>query len=138
MKNLFLILVITVLSIPITFAQSQKTFVKSMTADASTVIVNLEGETKVSEWSEKFIRITTTVQVTNSSEEILKRLVLVGRYAISSEVVDGQMRINMPKLATKVTIRGEFLDEELTYHISVPKGVTVELSADATTTIDVN
>ena len=125
MRHLTLLLILFIFVQTTTFAQSQKTFVKSLSIDASDVVINLEGKAVTSEWNEAFIRVTTTVEVTNFSEEMLKRLVAVGRYNIETEVVDGKMIISMPKLSTKVTIKGELLIEVVSYEVFVPKGTNV-------------
>jgi len=138
MKKLFTLLIISFLFTQASFAQSQKTFVKSLTAHSNSVAVDLEGNTEISEWSEKFIRVTTTIEVTNFNEDILKRLVSVGRYTLETNTEDGVMNISMPKLATKVTIKGQALNEILTYEIFVPKGTTVEVVSETDSTGDVN
>ena len=138
MKKLFTLLIFSFLFTQVTFAQSEKTFVKSMTADASNVVFDLEGNAEVSEWNEKFIRITTTVEVTNFNEDILKRLVSVGRYEFTSTTQDGVMTITLPKIATKVTIRGQMLTEILKYEIFVPAGTNVELATPTLTVSGLN
>jgi len=109
------------------FGQSQKTFVKSLSSNTSNIAVDLVGKTKISEWEESFIRVTTTIELSNFNEEILKRLVSVGRYNIETTTNNDVMIIQMPKLGTKVTIRGQVLSEILTYEILVPEGTTIEI-----------
>jgi hypothetical protein len=48
------------------------------------------------------------------------------------------MTIKMPKLSTKVTIRGQVLNEILTYEILVPEGMTVEMVISPNDTTAVN
>jgi hypothetical protein len=128
MKTIFTFFILSILFVQTSVGQSQKTFVKSLSANASSSIaVDLEGETKVTEWEESFVRVTTTIELSNFSEEILKRLVSVGRYSIETNTSNGIMTIQMPKLVTKVTIRGQVLNEILTYEILVPEGMTVEM-----------
>lgn len=139
MKNISTLLIFCFLCSQSIFAQSQKIFVKSLTADANSVVVDLEGQATVSEWNEKFVRVTTTVEVTNFNEEILKRLVAVGRYALTSTTENGSMQISMPKLTTKLTIKGQTLNEVMSYEILVPAGTTVEVvNSETTTASDVN
>lgn len=137
MKHLLTILFF-LLTVQMSFAQSQKTFVKSLTADAATVVVDLEGQTAVNEWNENFIRVITTVELTNSSEEILKRLVAVGRYSLESETIDGVMTLTMPKLATKVNVKGELLNEIVQYEIFVPQGLSVTVKTHNSPQASVN
>lgn len=127
MKKIFTLLIFSILFVQFSVGQSQKTFVKSLSAHASSIAVDLDGKTQVTEWEESFIRVTTTIELTNFNEEILKRLVSVGRYNIETSTDNGVMTIQMPKLATKVTIRGQVLNEVLTYEILVPEGMTVEM-----------
>lgn len=136
MKTIFTIFILSILAVSTSFGQSQKTFVKSLTANASSIALDLEGKTEIAEWDEAFVRITTTIELSNFNEEILKRLVSVGRYSIETTTNNGVMTIQMPKLATKVTIRGQVLNETLSYEILVPEGITVEVVTspkDATT-----
>lgn len=137
MKQLLSLLFFLLLA-QIGFAQSQKTFVKSLTADAMNIVVDLEGQTAVNEWSEKYIRIITTVELTNSNEEILKRLVAVGRYSLESTTADGVMTLTMPKLDTKVSIQGELLNEIVHYEIFVPQGLHVEVKDHSTAAVHIN
>jgi|VirMetMinimDraft_7_1064189.scaffolds.fasta_scaffold45568_2 hypothetical protein len=138
MKTIFTLFILSILFVPTSFGQSQKTFVKSLTANAPSIAVDLEGKTQVTEWEESFVRITTTIELSNFNEEILKRLVSVGRYSIETSTSNGIMTIQMPKLATKVTIRGQVLSEVLTYEILVPEGMTVEMVASPSNAGTVN
>lgn len=108
-------------------AQSQKTLVKSLTATNDALVATLDGEVTVEEWDEPFIRVTTTVNLTNFDENILKRLVMVGRYSIEATNNEEAMHIGMPKLGTQVTIRGVVLEELVQYQIAVPRGMVVEV-----------
>ena len=127
MKTIFTLFILSFLFVQTSFGQSQKTFVKSLSANASSIAVDLEGKTEITEWDESFVRVTTTIELSNFNEEILKRLVSVGRYSIETTTNNGVMTIQMPKLATKVTIRGQVLNEVLSYQILVPEGMTVEM-----------
>jgi len=127
MKSIFILLLLPILFVQTTFGQSQKTFVKSLTANTSSISVDLGGKTEVTEWEESFVRVTTTITLSNFNEEILKRLVTVGRYNIETTINNGIMTIQMPKLVTKVTIRGQVLNETLSYEVLVPEGMTVEV-----------
>lgn len=124
------------LLVQVCWAQSQKTFIKSLPTAASAIAVQLDGNTEITEWDEQFVRITTTIELTNFSEEILKRLVAIGRYTLETTVKDDVMVINMPKLATKVTIKGQMLNEVLSYKILVPRGITAETTSKNTSSSD--
>lgn len=138
MKTIFTLLIFSIFLVSTSFGQSQKTFVKSLSADAPSIVVDLKGKTEVTEWEESFVRVTTTVELSNFNEEILKRLVSVGRYNIETTTNNGIMTIQMPKLSTKVTIRGEVLNEVLRYEILVPEGMMVEMLNNPKNTETVN
>jgi hypothetical protein len=138
MKKVFTFLIISFLFTQTSFAQSQKTFVKSLAAHSSSIFVDLEGAADISEWSETFIRVTTTIKIRNFNEDILKRLISVGRYTLETTTEDGVMRISMPKLARKVTIKGQALNEVLTYEIFVPSGIAIGIVSQTGATGNVN
>lgn len=139
MKQFITLLFLMVFCTAIGIAQSQKTFIKSIPLEGSqTVSLATAGNIEVTEWDKDYIRITTTVEVLNFSEDILKRLVAVGRYSIETENKDGVLVVNMPKVTTQVTIKGSQLKEVFNYQIEVPKNVTVETAKDVTTTAEIN
>lgn len=127
MKRIFTLLFFLCCCVQINFAQSQKTFVKSLSMQqASTLSIQLDGAIEILEWDQSFVRVTSTIELANFNEEILKRLVAVGRYSLTSNTANGVMTITMPKLATPVTIKGQALKEILSYQVYIPKGITVE------------
>ncbi|MCP4440354.1 MAG: hypothetical protein GY810_15520 [Aureispira sp.] len=140
MKQFITLLFFMTFCTAISVAQSQKTFIKSLPLDGNqNVTLAAAGNVQVSEWDKDYIRITTTVEVLNFNEDILKRLVAVGRYSLESTTKDGALIVTMPKIATQVTIKGSLLKEVFKYEIQVPKNVTVDTQAeDATTTAEVN
>ncbi len=135
MKHIFTILIFTLLFAQSATAQSQKTFVKSLTLESNEILADLDGTMTVSEWDKDFVRITATVNVTNFSEEILKRLFIVGRYSLEAALENEIMVIRMPKLATKVTIKGKELKEKVSYQISVPRGTIVHQKENNTLSV---
>ena len=127
MKKLFTLIIFLMTLTQTTWAQSQKTLIKSLPIEGASIVADLGGTVQTTEWDKDFVRITATVDVKNFSEEILKRLFAVGRYEIVATTKDGVTTLTMPKLATKVTIRGQQLLEEVTYEISVPRGMSLEI-----------
>lgn len=110
------------------WAQSSKTLVKSVSLDGNThVIAALPGAVSVSKWDSDFMRITVVVEVANSTEDILKRLVEVGRYEIQVTEQNGSLLLNMPKIQTPVSIKGTALVEKIRYEISAPQKVHVDV-----------
>ena len=132
MKNL-LTLLILVFAFTATFAQTEKTLTKSVALNEThTAYEMLPGEVAVTEWNESFVRITTTINVENMSENIVKRLVIVGRYSIEAQEdkFGKMMVIKMPKAAHHVTVQGVELAETYTFEINAPKGYKVVVKED--------
>ncbi|MCP4440353.1 MAG: hypothetical protein GY810_15515 [Aureispira sp.] len=135
MKNLITLLVLVLGIATQMAAQSEKTLVKSIALeDANNVVLALNGEIETSEWDKEYVRIETKINVENFDENILKRLVLVGRYNIETTNVDGKIVVEMPSVANFVTVKGVDLQEQLTFQVFVPKGAQVELPQKQTTT----
>ncbi len=128
MKKLLTVLVIVLGLTTIINAQTVKTLTKSVALNQTQkAYAVLPGEVAVSEWNENFIRVTTIVKVENMSENIVKRLVMVGRYSLETkEDKSGDMMfIKMPKVAHHVTVQGVELDESYSFEINYPKGFKV-------------
>ena len=116
------------------YGQVQKTLVKSIATSTTTstsqqAIFQLPGKSVVSLWDEDFIRITTHIKVDNMSESIVKQLLMVGRYTISSNLnEDNQtLLVFMPKMSNIITVQGSQLSEELAFEISIPKGYSTQI-----------
>ena len=132
MKNLFTLLVL-VFAFTTGFAQTEKSLTKSVAVNEThTAFVMLPGEVALSEWDESFIRVTTTIEVENMSENIVKRLVIVGRYSVEAkeDKYGKMMVIKMPKAAHHVTVQGVELVESYKFEINAPKGYRVVVKED--------
>ena len=123
MKNFITTIAIIICFATVSFAQAEQTIIKSLTVETATAVLDLPGEVNTSLWDKDFIRITATIKTTNQGEEILKKLILVGRYDIQSAEVDGQFVITMPKVAHQVIIKGVDLSEVISYEVQLPYGV---------------
>ena len=123
MKNFITTIAIIICFATVSFAQAEQTIIKSLTVETATAVLDLPGEVNTSLWDKDFIRITATIKTTNQGEEILKKLILVGRYDILSAEVDGQFIITMPKVAHQVVIKGVELSEVISYEVQLPYGV---------------
>ena len=123
MKNFIATIAIIICFATVSFAQAEQTIIKSLTVETATAVLDLPGEVNTSLWDKDFIRITATIKTTNQGEEILKKLILVGRYDILSAEVDGQFIITMPKVAHQVVIKGVELSEVISYEVQLPYGV---------------
>jgi hypothetical protein len=130
MKTLFSLAMMILMSATLTFAQSEKTLIKTLTVDAPIAVVELPGEFTVKNWDSDFIKITATVSTGNFSESILKSLIAAGRYDIVSVSENGQMVISMPKSAKKVSISNVALIENLKYEIIVPYGMEIKKTSN--------
>ena len=123
MKNFIATIAIIICFATVSFAQAEQTIIKSLTVETATAVLDLPGEVNTSLWDKDFIRITATIKTTNQGEEILKKLILVGRYDILSAEVDGQFIITMPKVAHQVVIKGVELSDVISYEVQLPYGV---------------
>jgi len=129
-------LLTTLLLLILTFtinAQVSKTLIKSTSIEEThTAFVILPGEVNVNKWDENFIRVTTTVNVANMSENIVKRLIMVDRYSIETkEDKFGKiMVIKMPNIAHYVAVKGVDLIETYTFEVHAPKGYKVVVKQD--------
>lgn len=126
MKRIIILAAVMLCFVTVGFAQAEQTIVKSLVADMNTAVLELPGEVSTSLWDKDFIRITATIKVTNNSDEILKKLVGVGRYDIQTAEKDGQLVITMPKVAHNVIIKGVNLSELIKFEVQLPyhvKGV---------------
>lgn len=125
MKYLFTLMIATVFSVA-AFGQAEKTIVKSIPIQAIAATFELPGETTVAEWDKEYIRITATIQVSNTTEQILARLITVGRYEIQATEVDGEVIIQMPKMMHHIAVKGVELEETIKFEVSVPKNFSVK------------
>lgn len=127
MKNILLILIFSVILLPFSFTQGQKALIKSFNTDSQELVVDMVGRVIINEWDEDLIRVVSNIEINNFSEQVLMRLLVVGRYSITSEIINGAQVIKMPKIAHQVSIKGEMLEEVLEYHIFVPRGTNVNV-----------
>jgi hypothetical protein len=130
----FLILVFTINNLN---AQVNKTLVKSLAVETTTsytskVIVMLPGKVDIKEWNKSFIRITTNIMVKNMSENIVKRLVIVGRYTleVKEDKYGKMMIIKMPNVVHYVAVQGVGLIETYTFEVNAPEGYKVVVKQD--------
>lgn len=130
MRNLILLFILMLGTITMTQAQASKTLVKSVAlAGAEEVIIDLPGLVENSEWDNDFVRVTTYLTVGNMSENIVKQLVLVGRYNLETNLDEatGVLVITMPKISNQVRVKGVALVETLRFEVQAPAGYTVAI-----------
>lgn len=126
MKYLFTLIMTITFSVA-AFGQAEKTIIKSIPIQAIAATFELPGETTVAEWDKEFIRITATIQVTNTTEQILARLITIRRYEFQVTEIDGEVIIQMPKMMHHIAVKGIQLEESIQFEISVPKNFDVKM-----------
>lgn len=126
MKNLFTLIALMFVFATATFAQAEKTLIKSIPAEnMMAALVELPGEVQVSNWDKSFVRVTAVIRVNNTTESILKRLVMVGRYEINIQEDNNSLVLSMPKTEHTVIIKGVNLEEVLSFEVQAPAGMKV-------------
>ena len=131
MKKAYILFVAMFFSLSL-MAQAEKTLVQSINLNGYVAVATvLNGDVEVTEWDKDYIRITSSIELENSTEVILERLVSVGRYALESADEDGEVIIRMPKAAKTVNLRGQELIEKYSFQISVPKNISVRTEIPA-------
>ena len=131
MKNVFTLLILVFGIVATTQAQVEKTLVKSVALEASAnLTVALPGAVEVEEWDKDFVRVTTNLKVENMNENIVKQLVIVGRYNVETATEGQAIVITMPKVANLVTVKGVLLKEVLTFNIAAPEGYEVIIKGE--------
>jgi hypothetical protein len=134
MRKGILLVILTIGMVAMTQAQVSKTLVKSVAlAGAQEVIIDLPGTVENSTWDNDFIRVTTYLTVENMNENIVKQLVLVGRYNLDSNLDEkmGALLISMPKINNQVRVKGIGLVENLRFEVQAPAGYPVSIQQTA-------
>ena len=122
MKNIFTIAILMMIFATASFAQAEKTIVKTITASNSAIAIELPGQVEVKKWDKDYIRVTITVTTENCREEILKRLVDLGRYEIKTSVATGELVLSLPKISNRVFISGDEIFEKFKFEVQIPFG----------------
>lgn len=133
MKKIITLCVFIVGWLAIINAQTTKTLSKSVDLGTTkTIYILLPGAVEVQEWEEDYLRVTTTLVVENMEENIVKRLIMIGRYSLLSQTdkYGKLMVLKMPNVANFVTVKGVDLSEHYTFAIHVPKDHEVIIKDD--------
>lgn len=119
------------------FAQTvEKTLVRSFNLQNSQeVALQLDAPVEVQTWDQKIMRIQMNVRLERGSESMLRSLVQAGRYNIKGELIEGQYVVNVPGLAREVLVNSSALPESISYIISVPEGVHIDLQAGSSVSV---
>jgi hypothetical protein len=129
MKNL-LTLITLILATSFTYGQTEKTVVKTFNLQGSTsVVLDLNGDVEVQEWSESTLRIHMNIKLENSNVHMLKYLLTQGRYNLKLDNTDTGVVITSPGRDKDVVINkeGDTLSETVTYTVFVPQNVSTEI-----------
>lgn len=131
MKKFFLTWMTLIGIAALTLGQTQKTLVKTLPVEQITyeVIFDLKGTVEVAEWDNKMIRIVTT---TNTPENVLKTLVIAGRYncEITVDQTNQTITVDMPKQENIIFVDGLDLNDKLDYKIYIPRGMNYQIGLD--------
>ena len=126
MKQAFIITGIFLLLGIAVHAQSEKTLVRSLPQSISiNTTLKASGDIDIQEWDKDYIRLLLTVK-SNTSTELLSRLITVGRYEVSTHEEDGIYHICFPKMAKPVMVKGIVIEEVLSFQLFVPYGTTIK------------
>lgn len=129
MKNL-LTFITLILATSFTYGQTEKTVVKTFNLQGSTsVVLDLNGDVEVQEWSESTLRIHMNIKLENSNVHMLKYLLTQGRYNLKLDNTDTGVVITSPGRDKDVVINkeGDTLSETVTYTVFVPQNVSTEI-----------
>lgn len=114
--------------------QAEKTLVKSFNLKGSDIVLlDLDGAVEVKEWDSKIMRIQMTISVENGSSSMLKSLIKVGRYNLTSSLENGDLKIFAPAMKKEIKARGRVLKENIVYTVFTPENVTVKMAGEAST-----
>lgn len=89
----------------------------------------MKGKYQVTEWDNKTIRITTTIEAPHADDATLKALITAGRYQIdvAKDETNKALIFNMPKIEKAITVNHVDLEEFLQFEISVPRGMKYQV-----------
>lgn len=117
--------------------QSEKTLVKSFNLKGNQfVLLDLDGNVEVKEWTNGLMQVQITVGLQNGTDAMLKSLVQAGRYNLKGDDSTGEFKVVAPGLQRKVTVRGNELEESISYTVFAPKDVNIRISNEASTSKD--
>ena len=128
MKNAFLLVLFVAFGTALG-AQTEKTLVKAFNLDGhQSIVLDLDGEVDVQRWNNDIVRVQMHIQVDNFSAAILKSLIAAGRYNLDGTSGD-HFVISAENRKKSVVIRGNPLQDRVTYTVYVPENVSVDVSA---------
>lgn len=130
--NIGLLLLVTTVSYSQT--QVEKTLVKSFNLKGNDIVVlDLDGEIEVKEWKNDIMRVQMTINLKDGSNSMLKSLIQVGRYNLSSVEEEEDLKIFAPAMKKEIKIRGKVLKENIVYTVFAPENITIKMAGEAST-----
>jgi hypothetical protein len=139
MKNCIAVLAFLLTFTLSAFAQTTtKTFTKGFNADGKTRIsFDLPGPIDLKIWNKSTIRMEIIVGLPSGNVSIVDQLAKVGRYDLKADADGETLLITAPNLSKVVTVKGQELNEQVSYVIFIPKDLEVVLrSPPAVATIE--
>lgn len=136
MKNSYKVVALSFLLFGTTFLSAQgveKILVKSFNLQGNKVVsLKLDGNVEVQEWNNPIMRVQMNISLPTGSNAMLKSLIQAGRYNLKSKTTDENYLVYAPSMQKEVTIRGEKLQEQLSFVVYAPADVIIKLE-DTTT-----
>jgi hypothetical protein len=127
MKTLVFIAMLLTVMIANTFAQAEKTFVRTIELDEDAPVVELvtANEVEVVRWNEGTVRIVTNVNTPYITERELQAIAKVGRYTWEVEFHEEEnlLLLELPNLEKIIRINEIDLEEEIDIILYLPAEV---------------
>jgi len=127
MKTLVFIAMLLTVMIANTFAQAEKTFVRTIELDEDAPVVELvtTNEVEVVRWNEGTVRVVTNINTPYITERELQAIAKVGRYTWEVEFHEEEnlLLLELPNLEKIIRINEIDLEEEIDIILYLPAEV---------------
>ncbi len=137
-RTLQLLVPLLLVSLTLNGQIAEKTLVRAFNLQGNhQVLLDVDAKVDFQEWNQDQMRVMMTISLVDGSEIMLKNLVKVGRYNLTSEVTEEGLRVYAPGLEKQVKLRsGMELQEVISFIIYAPGDVLVntkqlELTSEA-------
>lgn len=127
-KTLQFLVPLLLVSLTVNGQIAERTLVRAFNLQGGNhVLLDVDADVNVQEWNQDQMRVMMTISLADGSEMMLKNLVKVGRYNLTSEETDGGIRVFAPGLEKQVKLRnGSALNENISLTIYAPGDVVVK------------
>lgn len=129
MKKSMLNLAVPLLLVSLTLngQNAEKTLVRAFNLQGNhNVLIDINGPLEVQTWNQDQMRVMMTISIPNASDMMLKNLVKVGRYNLTSAEDTNGLKVFAPGLEKQVKLRnGTELEENITMVVYAPHNVQV-------------